>query len=616
MNGTGSRGAFGLGMASKKAQQGQQPPPQQQQKSIIEIYTDWANHYLEKLRGKQKIKDLQSELMDGLVLADVIEAVTGTRVPDINRKPKNGQAMELNIQCSLKFLLQIGVSVADIHAKDVKEGNLKAILSLFFQLSRYKQQQKQQIQAQMQQQQASPLRNCSTPRIPSVPPSPCKSAIPSPARKLVPPASPSRSMLPAPKAGKTAAAAGVAKNCKAMPPTAPNIQARGQYQQYFPQKAPPQRGLGKRTSSSSGFSSGRSVSSVSESSVSLSSDTNFPSPSALKRINENVVGSQTSLHSKIQQQSSQRSMIPGSRPKMTGRLGANPVNGPGIPQGSRLGSASSIRNSGGSPNRSPKLARAAVAAGTTEMKDYGPIDPQIDHYPPHAFAQGPSTPSRNNGAISKLPKAAAGGQSGSRIPSFASSKIPMSPSRTSATAKPADYTPLATGCSVKPLQKTDKVQVPDEASKLAEDSLESANEVVATSGATTSENDDATALMTASFHSRTCSLPRQRRRGDDGSPGPANVAVVSPMPTTKHPKPNVRRSVSDSCSEMIDYSSVKTDRKKSEPEGAEQDPLQSIKPMEPLFNTGTQEVVALNTIVPQSGKIYARKFFHYFAKSL
>ena len=57
--------------------------------------------------------------------------------------------------------------------------------------------------------------------------------------------------------------------------------------------------------------------------------------------------------------------------------------------------------------------------------------------------------------------------------------------------------------------------------------------------ATTSENDEATALMTASFHSRTCSLPRQKRLGrEDGSPGPpcANVAVVSPMPTTKLPK--------------------------------------------------------------------------------
>ena len=61
---------------------------QQQNKSIIEIYTDWTNHYLDKLKGRQRIRDLQTELADGLVLADVIEAVTSARVTDIVRKPK------------------------------------------------------------------------------------------------------------------------------------------------------------------------------------------------------------------------------------------------------------------------------------------------------------------------------------------------------------------------------------------------------------------------------------------------------------------------------------------------------------------------------------------------
>ena len=46
--------------------------------------------------------------------------------------------------------------------------------------------------------------------------------------------------------------------------------------------------MGKRTSSSSGFSSARSDRSES-SSVSVSSDTNFPSPAALRRIQESEV---------------------------------------------------------------------------------------------------------------------------------------------------------------------------------------------------------------------------------------------------------------------------------------------------------------------------------------
>ena len=57
-----------------------------------------------------------------------------------------------NLQQSLSFLAARGVAVEEVGARDVHEGNLKAILGLFFQLSRYKQQQKQ---LQMQQQQVS-----------------------------------------------------------------------------------------------------------------------------------------------------------------------------------------------------------------------------------------------------------------------------------------------------------------------------------------------------------------------------------------------------------------------------------------------------------------------------
>ena len=132
------------GLASKRPPQTSMmaPPSAKQPKPIIEIYTDWANHYLDKLRGCNRIKDLQTELADGLVLCDVIEGVTGQKVPEIQRKPRNTGQMVDNIQACLNFLLAKGVAVQDIQAKEVREGNMKAILGLFFQLSRYKQQQK------------------------------------------------------------------------------------------------------------------------------------------------------------------------------------------------------------------------------------------------------------------------------------------------------------------------------------------------------------------------------------------------------------------------------------------------------------------------------------------
>ncbi|XP_060554632.1 uncharacterized protein LOC132715613 [Ruditapes philippinarum] len=57
------------------------------------IYTDWANHYLEKARSKRYISDLQQDVTDGVLLADVIEAVTNEKLQDIKTKPKNSAQM-------------------------------------------------------------------------------------------------------------------------------------------------------------------------------------------------------------------------------------------------------------------------------------------------------------------------------------------------------------------------------------------------------------------------------------------------------------------------------------------------------------------------------------------
>ncbi|XP_046579006.1 LOW QUALITY PROTEIN: neuron navigator 3-like [Haliotis rubra] len=117
-----------------------------QSKNRLMIYTDWANHYLEKARNKRFIADLQQDITDGVLLADVIEAVTNEKIKDIKTKPKNSAQMVENINTCLTFLASLGVSVEGLSDKDIKDGNLKAILGLFFSLSRFKQQQKTQQQ--------------------------------------------------------------------------------------------------------------------------------------------------------------------------------------------------------------------------------------------------------------------------------------------------------------------------------------------------------------------------------------------------------------------------------------------------------------------------------------
>lgn len=60
---------------------------------LLQIYTDWANYYLERAKSKRKVTDLSADCRDGLLLAEVIEAVTNFKVPDLVKKPKNQQQM-------------------------------------------------------------------------------------------------------------------------------------------------------------------------------------------------------------------------------------------------------------------------------------------------------------------------------------------------------------------------------------------------------------------------------------------------------------------------------------------------------------------------------------------
>ena len=539
-------------------------PVNSQQKSIIEIYTDWANHYLDKIHGgRKKVKDLQNELQDGLILAEVIEAVMGSKVPEIYKKPKNNVQMVDNIQSCLNFLAKKGVAVHDIHASDIREGHLKAILGLFFQLSRYKQQQKQLAQERVQ--------GTSTPKIPSVPPSPARgsgSGIPSPARTsgLQPPKAGSklpgpsqRSMLEKLKSG------GAGRNIQYAPPPPPLREVK--------------RGLGKRTSSSSGFSSARSIGS--ESSVSLSSDTNFPSPSALRRITEISTQCPPQRPPVSQQQVSKQQQT-------------KAMNGPASP---RVVQTAAKANS---PRRSPKLQRAA-----TEIKDYGPIDQ--NNYPPHHFSNLPKPAAANsNSAASKIPNKS-GLKPPSKIPGSACSLSPSkSKSNNNNNKTSTDSSAEAMGCTVRPLKNEVN---PTSASIATSNTASAKNESVVTS-----ENDESTAQMTASFHSRTKSLPRTKRR-EDGSPGPANVAVVSPMPVSTAAPPSVEAIENKSLVNVVaSASSEVVNNKKEEMVGnntsslaavgacaaaGSEDPLKGLVPLGPLgLFSSTRQVTTSNGLKP------------------
>ncbi|XP_048355104.1 neuron navigator 3 isoform X4 [Sphaerodactylus townsendi] len=110
------------------------------------IYTDWANHYLAKSGHKRLIKDLQQDIADGVLLAEIIQIIANEKVEDINGCPRSHSQMIENVDVCLSFLAARGVNVQGLSAEEIRNGNLKAILGLFFSLSRYKQQQHQQQQ--------------------------------------------------------------------------------------------------------------------------------------------------------------------------------------------------------------------------------------------------------------------------------------------------------------------------------------------------------------------------------------------------------------------------------------------------------------------------------------
>ncbi|XP_061102656.1 neuron navigator 2-like isoform X2 [Conger conger] len=112
------------------------------------IYTDWANHYLAKSGNKRIIKDLQQDVTDGVLLAEIIQVVANEKIEDINGFPKSRSQMIENIDACLSFLAAKGVNIQGLSAEEIRNGNLKAILGLFFSLSRYKQQQAQKHSSQ------------------------------------------------------------------------------------------------------------------------------------------------------------------------------------------------------------------------------------------------------------------------------------------------------------------------------------------------------------------------------------------------------------------------------------------------------------------------------------
>uniref|UniRef100_G3Q778 Neuron navigator 3 n=1 Tax=Gasterosteus aculeatus TaxID=69293 RepID=G3Q778_GASAC len=59
----------------------------------LQIYTDWANHYLARSGCQRLIKDLSQDVTDGVLLAQIIQIIANEKVEDINGSPRSQSQM-------------------------------------------------------------------------------------------------------------------------------------------------------------------------------------------------------------------------------------------------------------------------------------------------------------------------------------------------------------------------------------------------------------------------------------------------------------------------------------------------------------------------------------------
>uniref|UniRef100_A0A5K3F5F9 Calponin-homology (CH) domain-containing protein n=1 Tax=Mesocestoides corti TaxID=53468 RepID=A0A5K3F5F9_MESCO len=105
----------------------------------ISLYTEWANHYLEKAGYACFVRDLQNDLRDGKMLISLTHAVVNEKVVLDGSTSSPREVVE----ACLKVLEEIGVDMQDVTADGIVNGRLKCILGLFFNLSKFKQKMRQ-----------------------------------------------------------------------------------------------------------------------------------------------------------------------------------------------------------------------------------------------------------------------------------------------------------------------------------------------------------------------------------------------------------------------------------------------------------------------------------------
>jgi len=95
-------------------------------------FTRWCNEHLKK-RGMH-IDSLKTDLADGLMLINLLEIISGKKLPRYNRHPIITHQKYENNNIALDFIKSEGLKLVNIGSEDITGGKLKLILGLIWTL--------------------------------------------------------------------------------------------------------------------------------------------------------------------------------------------------------------------------------------------------------------------------------------------------------------------------------------------------------------------------------------------------------------------------------------------------------------------------------------------------
>ncbi|PVD27575.1 hypothetical protein C0Q70_12737 [Pomacea canaliculata] len=104
-------------------------------KQQLDAYIAWINSQLKKKTGVRPIQDLRNDMKDGINFVYIIEIVSGERIPGIHLMPTTYAEMIENVEKVLQFMGREHIKMHRISARDIVDGNLKAVMRLILALA-------------------------------------------------------------------------------------------------------------------------------------------------------------------------------------------------------------------------------------------------------------------------------------------------------------------------------------------------------------------------------------------------------------------------------------------------------------------------------------------------